>query len=149
MEYKSANSGLLSVGMVKDGDLLVIIEDAYSTFSEAKQKTYWNCKVELPDKTHKLAGLMEMVCDEFAKVWGSKTEDWTGHTVRVSIKTSKAGNQYITLVPTDAPKIDLEAIRVAKYKEDVKKAQESGVESAGGNTIEYPKDEINPDDIPF
>lgn len=69
-EYKSTNSGLLAVTMVKEGDKLVLLEDAYSTFSEKAQKTYWNVKVELPDGTHKLAGLMDSVCDEFAKLWG-------------------------------------------------------------------------------
>ena len=59
-EYKSSNSGLLAPSMVKDGDKLIIMENAYSTFSEKAQKVYWNAKVQLPNGEHKLAGLNEI-----------------------------------------------------------------------------------------
>lgn len=135
--------------MVNEGDKLLILEDAYSTFSETKQKTYWNCKVELPDGSHKLAGLMEMVCEEFAKKWGSMTEKWTGHTIQVALKTSKSGVKYMTFIPTDDPIVDIEAKRVEQYKKDVEVQQSKNEESGNGNTIEYPKEEIDPNDIPF
>lgn len=135
-EYISQNSGLLTVSNVKDGDKLVIVEDAYSTFSEAKQKTYWNAKVKLPDNSVKLAGLMEMSCDKFLEKWGKNTGDWTGHTVQVSIKTSKAGNPYIVLEPTDDPIVDVISEQIMNPEK----------------TIEYPvstSGEIKSDDIPF
>ena len=120
-EYKSTNTGLLNSTMVKDGDILTLIEDAYSTFSEKKQTTYWNVKVELPDGTHKLAGLMDFVCESFAIAWGNMSGDWTGHQVRVSIRTARSsGNEYIVLVPV-----------INKTK------------------VEYPKNDINPNEIPF
>lgn len=131
MEYISTNSGLLKTENVKEGDKLILIEDAYSTFSEKSQKTYWNVKVQLPDKTVKLAGLMEISCDKFAEKWGNKTEEWTGHTVQVSLKTSKAGNPYIILVPTDEPRIIISTPIIGK------------------ETIEYPVENVNSDDIPF
>jgi len=133
MEYVSQNSGLLKADNVKDGDKLIIVGDAYSTFSEKNQKTYWNAKVQLPDKTVKLAGLMEMSCDKFAGKWGNKTENWTGHTVQVSLKNSKAGTPYIILVPTDEPKVTITAPIV----------------DVGAEPTEYPKDDIDPSDIPF
>ncbi len=135
MEYISQNSGLLTPSLVKEGDKLILAEDAYSTFSETKQKTYWNVKVQLPDGSKKLAGLMESTCDKFLEKWGKMTQDWTGHTVEVSIKTSKAGNPYIVLSPTDDPKVDV-------IKEEVSATEES-------TGIEYPTEVINPDDIPF
>jgi len=133
MEYVSQNSGLLKADNVKDGDKLIIVGDAYSTFSEKNQKTYWNAKVQLPDKTVKLAGLMEMSCDKFAGKWGNKTEDWTGHTVQVALKTSSKGNQYIVLEPTDDPRITITA----------------PVVDVDAEPIEYPKDEVDTNDIPF
>jgi hypothetical protein len=135
-EYISTNSGILTVDNVKEGDKLVIIEDAYSTFNEAKQKTYWNCKVMLPNKTEKLAGLMDSTCDKFVTSFGKMTGDWTGHTVVVSIKQSKAGKDYIVLTPTDDPIVETVEEQVAPAVEPVK-------------GVEYPKNEINPEDIPF
>lgn len=145
MEYKSQNSGLLAVSMVKSGDKLVILADAYSTFSEKAQKTYWNCKVALPDGTHKLAGLMDSTCDEMAKKWGNSTENWTGHTLVVEIKTSKSGNPYIKMTPTDDPIIDVSTLVTEEEEKEV--AEKPPVEAK--KPIEYPKEEINPDDIPF
>lgn len=149
MEYVPQNSGILAVSMVKAGDKILILEEATSKFVPANQKTYWNVKVELPDKTHKLAGLMDSICDEFAKAWGNNTVNWIGHTAVVEIKKSKSGNPYIMLKPTNDPVVDIEALRVEKYKEDVAKIQEKNEESGNGNVIEYPEEEINPDDIPF
>jgi hypothetical protein len=136
VEYIPQNTGLLTIENVKEGDKLVIIEDAYSQFSEKNQKTYWNAKVLLPDKTTKLAGLMEMSCDKFMEKWGKMTGDWTGHTVVVSIKQSNAGKDYIVLTPTDDPIVETVEEPVAPAVEPVK-------------GVEYPKNEINPDDIPF
>ena len=107
MEYKSERAGLLTADSVKDGDKLVITSDAYSTFNATKQKTYWNCKVKLPSGAERLAGLMDSACDAFAAKWGNKTEDWTGHTVVVTLKVSKAGSPYIVLAPADDAKIDV------------------------------------------
>lgn len=123
--------------MVKDGDKIIIIEDAYSSFNAAKQTTYWNAKVQLPDGSHKLAGLMESVCDAFASKWGDETSAWTGHTAIVSIKTSKAGNPYIMLTPTDDPVVAVQKVEAAPAP------------VAQVDTIEYPEETINPDDIPF
>lgn len=148
MKYESKNSGLLSIGHVKTGDKLLILENAYSVFSESKQKTYWNVKVELPNKEHKLAGLMDSTCDQFAEKWGEMTENWTGHTCVVQIKTSKSGNDYITLIPTDDLKVDIEANRVEAYKKDVARIEKEN-EGVDDKKIEYPKDDIDPNDIPF
>lgn len=156
MEYKSTNSGLLAPAMVKSGDKLIILEDAYSTFSEKQQKTYWNCKVVLPDGSHKLAGLMESACDAFAAKWGGDTKEWTGHVVEVEIKTSKAGNPYIWLKTTDDEKADVEKLKADKAKKDFDeieaRAKANGVDDKPSEdipTIEYPTEEINPEDIPF
>lgn len=148
-EYKPSNSGLLAVSMVKDGDKLLLIEDAYSTFSELRQQTYWNVKVELPDKTHKLAGLMESVCDKFAAAWGNDTAKWTGHTAVVAIKTSKAGNPYIMLSPSDEPVVDMEARRKEEFQKSVKEQEAKNAANPPEKGIEYPTEQINPDDIPF
>jgi hypothetical protein len=137
-EYKSKNSGLLMVDNVKEGDKIILLEPAYEQFSEAKQKSYWNCKVELPDGSQKLAGLMDSVCDKFADKWGSNTDEWAGRTALVNIKTSKAGNPYIMLVPTDEPKINLSTKTVISENPKV-----------AGTNIEYPKNDVNPEDIPF
>lgn len=131
-EYKSKNSGILSVNDVKEGDKIILLEPAYEQFSEAKQKSYWNCKVHLPNGTDKIAGLMDSVCDAFAAKWGGNTDEWVGRTVLVNIKAAKStGNPYIFLTPTDDPKVDM-----PKQVADL-------------NTIEYPTEEIDPADIPF
>lgn len=78
------------------------------------------------------------------------TEDWTGHTVTVTIKTAKtSGNPYLSFIPTDEPKIDLEEKRVEQFRKDVKEQQEKNEEAGNGKVIEYPKEEIDPNDIPF
>ena len=148
MEYKSTNAGLLQMSMVKEGDKLLIISDAYSKFVPEKQKTYWNAKVQLPDGTHKLAGLMESSCDAFAGKWGSNTEDWTGHTVMVQYKTSNSGKEYFTLVPTDYAKVDVSKI-IAESAED-----HDGVDAPAQTekVIQYPTPEsegIDPNKIDF
>lgn len=149
MEYISKNQGLLSAEMVKTGDKLVVLE-VTTYFSEKQQIDKWNIKVELPNKLHKLYSPMDTILDAMADKWGKETNEWTGHTIEVELRTSKkTGNLYIWTKTTDLPKVDLEAIRVANYKEEVKKAQESGVESAGGKSVPYPQDTISPDDIPF
>lgn len=122
-EYKSRNNGLLQVTDVKEGDKIVLMEPAYETFSEAKQRTYWNCKVKLPDGKEKLAGLMDSTCDAFAAKWGSNTDNWSGRTAVVNLKIAKNGNPYITLVPLDTDKVE-----VAEQSES---------------------DTVNPADIPF
>lgn len=124
-EYTSKNSGLLAMADVKEGDKIVLIAPAYEQFSEKNQKSYWNCKVKLPNGTEKLAGLMDVTCDACAAKWGAKTEDWVGHSVTVKIKTSKAGNNYIFLIPTD----DAAEVSTAPKSAD--------------------SEEINPADIPF
>jgi hypothetical protein len=149
MEYKSTNSGLLAVSMVRDGDKLILLEEAYSQFVPAKQKTYWNVKVELPDGSHKLAGLMESSCDEFARQWGKDTKGWTGHTVVVNIKTSKAGNPYITLAPSSDAVVDVEARRQETFRNDVAEQEKKNEANPPEKTIEYPSEEISLDDIPF
>lgn len=157
MEYKPTNDGLLAASMVKAGDKLIIISDAYSTFNEPRQKTYWNCKVQLPDGTHKLAGLFDSACDAFAAKWGTETGKWTGHTVLVEIRTAKAsGNPYIWLTPTDDEIVDVVALNAEQESDgesDIQIASEGdGVEAKpkdAGKKVEYPKDKINPDDIPF
>ena len=135
VEYIKTNSGILSPSDVKDGDKLVIVEDAYSTFNETKQKTYWNCKVKLPNGDIKLAGLMDSTCDKFVDAYGKMTGDWTGHTVEVAIKLAKAsGNPYIVLTPTDDPIVDVMIEQVAPTPT---------------KGAEYPNDDIDPNDIPF
>jgi hypothetical protein len=144
MEYKPSNSGLLAVSMVKEGDKLLIIEDAYSVFNAEKQKTYWNAKVELPDGSHKLAGLMETVCDQFAAVWGNDTAKWTGRTAIVSIKTSKAGNPYIWLTPAAIAAVDIS-------QRNIDNAAKVSAEHLADElpAIEYPENDIDPNSIPF
>lgn len=131
-EYKPKNAGLLQVTDVKEGDRIIMIEGAFETFSEAKQKSYWNCRVELPNKQIKLAGLMDSACEAFANKWGTNTDEWAGRTLIVNIKTSKAGNPYITYTATDEKRVEV------PLKEGVR-------------TIEYPDagQTINPADIPF
>lgn len=99
MEYKSTSTGLLQPSDVKDGDKVILIEDAYSV--EKNDRIFWNCKVKLPNGTTKLASLMDQSCGRFVDKWGKNTEDWTGHTVIVTLKESKAGNLYIMLMPSD------------------------------------------------
>lgn len=132
-EYKSKNAGLLQVTDVKEGDKIIMMEGAYETFSEAKQKSYWNCRVELPNKQIKLAGLMDNVCEMFASKWGTNTDEWAGRTLIVNIKIAKSGNPYLSYTPTDEARIEV------PKKEEVK-------------TIEYPSadsDAVRPEDIPF
>ncbi len=139
MEYKSKNSGLLKVTDVKEGDKLVLTEPAYEQFSESKQKSYWNCKVKLPNGEVKLAGIMDSTMDVFAGKWGTETNEWTGRIAIVAIKLSKSSNNpYITLIPTDEKE---ESVLVTAQK------IASGVPLAEG--IEYPSEDINPADIPF
>lgn len=135
-EYKSRNSGLLQVTDVKDGDKIILMEPAYEQFSEAKQKSYWNCKVKLPNGTEKLAGLMDSACDAFASKWGGNTDGWAGHTAIVNIKKSKAGNDYISLIPSDDKAI---AVTYDKKEPDT------------NDPSQFPAsaDDVNPADIPF
>ena len=143
MLYESTNTGLLNPTMVKDGDKLILVEPAYSTFSEKAQKVFWNVKVQLPDGSHKLAGIMDMVGDEFAKAWGGDTNDWAGRTVIVEIRTAKStGNPYIVMKPAPDAKID-PATLVSK-KEVKAQAEIKPVEK-----VPYPTEDINPADIPF
>lgn len=132
-EYKPKNSGILSVNDVKEGDKVVLAEAAYEKFSEANQKSYWNCKVILPNGTTKLAGLMDRTCDAFATKWGTNTDGWAGRSAIVNLKTSKAGNLYINLVPTDEPAVKVDESMASNQPETPKDAEES----------------INPEDIPF
>jgi hypothetical protein len=134
MEYVSTRSGLLAVGQVKTGDTVIILDETKSTFSDKQQKTYWNCKVSLPNGEHKIAGLMESTCDEMSNKWGTKTENWIGHTLKCEIKMSKAGNEYILLKTTDEPVVDVNILKI-----------ESEVAPTSGQ--EYP--ENTGDEIPF
>lgn len=138
MEYKPSNSGILNPSMLKTGDRLIILEAAYQTFVEAKQATYWNVKVQLPDGSQKLTGLFESACDLFAAKWGNKTEQWVGHAVEVEIRTSQAGNPYIVMSPTDASVVTVTVTTPAP--KPVATAEKP---------IEYPQEDINPNDIPF
>lgn len=143
-EYISTNSGFLTVDSVKSGDRVLIMEDAYSQFSEKAQKTYWNCKVELSDGTTKLTSLMDSVCDQLVKRWGKMTGDWTGHYLEVEIRTAKSsGNPYIWLTPVDGEKVNLDLKR--KEKADKEAANLPPQEKP----IEYLEAEISPEDIPF
>ena len=143
MLYESQNTGLLNPTMVKNGDKLILIEPAYSTFSEKAQKVFWNVKVQLPDGSHKLAGIMDMVGDGFAKAWGGDTNDWVGRTVTVEIRTAKStGNPYIVMNPADDAKVDVSGM-VTKSETETKVVKDQG------KPIEYPTEQINPDDIPF
>ena len=100
MKYQSKSAGLLSVENVKDGEIIKIVENPYESFSEAKQQTYLNCKVEIADGTHKLASIDgNFGADRFSEMWGDDTEKWVGHSAKVEIRTSKAGNPYIVLIP--------------------------------------------------
>ena len=141
--------------MVKEGDVIVMIEDAYSTFSEARQTTYWNVKVRLPDGSHKLAGLFESVCDACAWIWGGDTKEWTGHSLSVSIKTSKAGNKYIALSPVDGPAEAIQPaevdVQIASEGEGSPVSEKKPVKSTigDGKPVPYPKESIDPNDIPF
>lgn len=141
MQFKPANNGLLNPTMVKDGDKIILIEEAYSTFVEKKQTTYWNAKVQLPDGSHKLASLFDSTCEEMSKKWGTDTAGWVGHTLVVKIKNAKtSGNPYVFLTPTDD---EVVAVAPAAKKED----QPAPADKLP--TIQYPTDDIHPDDIPF
>lgn len=109
MIYESTNNGLLTLDDVKEGDILIISSEVYSTFNEAKQKTYWNGKVKLPSGDEKLAGFMDSTLDGFARVWGKETSAWIGNQVQVNIKNSKTtGNPYITMLPITGAKVEVE-----------------------------------------
>jgi hypothetical protein len=148
MRYESSNSGLLSVDMVKSGDKIIILEEAVSKFVAEKQKTYWNVKVEIPNGEHKLAGLMDSALDAFSAKWGGETTEWIGRQALVSIKQSKStGNDYIWLTPCDDERIDIDVRFVQEHKDAVAKQATVPAEPVKG--IEYPKEDINPADIPF
>ena len=119
MEYSNPNTGLLSSEMVKNGDRVKIIDEARSR--ESNNNIFWNVKVELPDGSHKLAGVMGSTGDEFAKAWGSDTLQWVGKIAMVEIRQSKAGKEYVLLWPTEDTEIEPEP----------------------------EKKTINPDDLPF
>ena len=144
--YKSTNSGLLTPAMVKTGDKLIILEPVYDTFNVDRQTTYWNGKVALPDGNHKLAGFFESACDAIAAKWGGTTENWVGHTVLIEIKTSKKGTPYISMTPTDDPIVDVSKL---VKPEDGMVADAEAQTSPEEKSIEYPTEEISPDDIPF
>jgi len=126
MKYVSNSAELLKATDVKNGDKLRIVGDAYT--SQSNGKVYWNCKVKLADGSIKLAGIIDQSGDAFAKAWGAETSEWTGHAVTVEIKTSQKGNQYIQLIPSDEPKVEMP-------------------KTTGG--VEYPGEQIDPNDIPF
>ena len=142
MEYVSKNKGLLSVDQVKTGDKLVILEVS-TYFNEKSQEDKWNVKVELPNKLHKMSSPMDTTMDAMADKWGKMTEDWVGHTLLVEVRHSEKKNvDYIWLTPTDDPKVEIPKV-------DLKAAAEVSRQSGGSSGIEYPTEEINPDDIPF
>lgn len=146
MIYKSKNAGLLSMDNVKDGDKVKIIEDAYESFSEAKQQTYVNVKVELADGTHKLASIDgNFGADRFSEMWGDETTKWIGHFAKVSVKVARSGNPYLILTP-----IAGEAEPVASGLSDEEKKRIVELRKAANEPapVEYP-DGVNPDDIPF
>jgi hypothetical protein len=140
MEYIPSQTGLLKPEMLNTGDRIIIIEPAYSTFNEARQTTYWNAKVQMPDGSHKLAGLFESACDAFAQKWGGMTEKWVGHTIQVEKKTAKSGNEYLVMTPTDEPIVSLEPKLQPTENID---------NPAASKGIKYPADEVDPNDIPF
>ena len=84
--------------MVQNGDRIKILEEAYQTHSERTGKDYWNVKVELPDGSHKLAGILAMTGDLFVEAWGSETKNWIGKEAEVEIKNG-FNNDYIVLHP--------------------------------------------------
>ena len=124
-KYVSTSVGFLTPSDVKEGDKLLIVEDAHKTLSEKNQTDYWNAKVKLPKGGFRLAGLMDTSCVEFVKAFGEMTGDWTGHTVVVNLKTSKAGNPYILLYPSDEAKVKIEQPEVPPIEEGVPYPDES------------------------
>lgn len=142
MQYISKSSGFLMVSDVMDGDKLIIVEEAKSKFVEAKQATYWNVKVQLPDGTFRQASPFDKDLDAMSAKWGDQTEKWIGHTITVEVKTGKtSGKQYIAMTPTDDPIVQIE----------VKEASTGTVGATEGisEADSYPTDIINPADIPF
>lgn len=126
MKYVPRQSEILKVTDVKNGDKLIIATNIEQV-EGSNGNTYLNCQVQLPDGSKKILGLFDAHCDELAKAWGDEMDDWTGHTVTVEIKTSKKGNEWIFLTPSNEGKVDVPA----------------------EPSIDYPAEEVNPDDIPF
>jgi|TARA_R100001530_G_scaffold1410_2_gene2569 hypothetical protein len=91
-EYKNPNPGLLKAEDVKEGDRVRILEEAYSSYNEEKDRTYWNMKVEISEDVRKLAGIYGESGDNMAKAWGTDTKKWIDKTVEIGIKDGK----YIT-----------------------------------------------------
>lgn len=139
MKYISQNQGLLSVEMVKAGDKIIILEVG-TYFSDKRQIDVYQLKVELPNKLHKMCSPMDTCLDLMADKWGSEDMGaWIGHTLTIEIRTSKTkGTDYLWFVPSDDPKVE-----VVK-KETAPIAEQKPVEKTP-----YPKEDINPDDIPF
>jgi len=141
MEYKSKNAGFLNAENAKDGDTIKILEEAFETFSETKQQTYLNCKVQLSDGTKRLASIDgNFGADSFAEKWGTETKDWIGRFAKISIKESKAGNKYIILIPLDKER-DISGTVVLPPE---KTENNTDVDS-----VKYPTEDITPEDIPF
>ena len=137
MEYKSANSGILNIKDVEDGMKLRIIGEAYINHSEKYDKDFWNVKVELPDGTHKLGSLNKISGDNFLKNWGSETKDWLGRFFIIRIRESRnTGNLYMVFETTED-------------RESIVSEEELRSDSREETKVEYPKNDINPDEIPF
>ena len=97
MKYIPQNNGLLSINDVKQNDKITILDEACITMSKGKE--YWNCKIELQDGTHKLAGVGGITGDLFNDAWGDETRNWIGKVATVDIRVSYEGKSYIVLVP--------------------------------------------------
>ena len=99
MIYSNPNTGLLSPEMVKTGDRIKIIDEAFSR--EVGTNIFWNVKVELENGSHKLASIIGNTGDEFTLAWGSDTLGWIGRYATVEVKESKAGKSYIVMNPAE------------------------------------------------
>ena len=145
MIYKSKNSGLLTADSVITGDTLVIVEKPYNYFNETKQLDILSMKVQInKNELQKVCSPMESNLDLFAEKFGEETDEWVGRTLQAEIRVSKkSGANYLWLIPTDAEKIKIEPVNLQEATEVSKKHIEKEP------TIEYPADEIKPEDIPF
>ena len=87
----------------------------------------------------------------FVKAFSDESDNWIGKQVRAwKTKSEKAKAGYVfVFVPTDWVRNDIGEWEDAKgNKIDIEEVKKE-VKPKDEDTIEYPEDEINPDDIPF
>ena len=87
MPKMSDHEDFLNASMVKDKDILVVLDEGVFREPEETglQRTVFQIRVELPDKRAKTWGMNKTTRNRLARVFGDSSENWVNRRVRVQV----------------------------------------------------------------